>query len=83
MIQGPNVRKLIVRKMTLIMVPACGGLQSVASCLTRPGGIEQAAREASDWVETVLSSVKSSLDNPYGDDDEAIAGEILSKAGLK
>jgi hypothetical protein len=35
------------------------------------------AREATAWVEQALAAVKSARDNPYGDDDEAIAGEIL------
>jgi hypothetical protein len=37
------------------------------------------AREAEAWVEQALAAVKAAPGNPYGNDDEAIAGEILSQ----
>jgi hypothetical protein len=60
--QGPNVRKLIVHKMSLLMIPP---------------GSKEPARDATAWVEQAIAVVKTAPDNPYGDDDEAIAGAIL------
>jgi hypothetical protein len=78
MIQGPNVKKLIVRKMALLIVPRGSntGLGDVVDVL-KGGRLGDVAREATDWVEAALRAVKSASGNPYGDDDEAIAGEIL------
>lgn len=36
-------------------------------------------RQALIKVEDALAAIKSSPDNPYGDDDEVIAGEILRR----
>lgn len=79
--QGPNVKKLIIRKMSLLMVPASTpkgkGMEMAVNALRKPGNIGATAREATAWVEAALEAVRSAPDNPYGDDDEAIAGEIL------
>lgn len=76
---GPNVKKLIVHKMSLLMVPpGCGnGLQTALAALTKPGNLVAVAREATQWVEAAIAVVKTAPDNPYGDDDEAIAETIL------
>jgi hypothetical protein len=77
--QGPNVRKLIVHKMSLLMIPP-GSKEPFATALdalTKPGNIGDTARDATAWVEQAIAVVKTAPDNPYGDDDEAIAGAIL------
>lgn len=75
--QGPNVKKLICHKMALLMVPSGAGFADGLRELTTPGNIGKRAREATEWVEQATVVVKTAPDNPYGDDDEAIAGEIL------
>ncbi len=77
--QGPNVKRLIAHKMSLLMVPpGCGtGLKTAIEALTKPGNIVAVALEATAWVEQALTLVKTAPGNPFGDDDEAIAGEIL------
>lgn len=75
--QGPNVRKLIAHKMSLLMVPAGGGLATALQALTKPGNLAAVAKEATAWVEAAIAVVKTAPDNPYGEDDEAIAGAIL------
>lgn len=77
--QGPNVKKLIVRKMSMLMVPKGAGLQDVMQSLTSPGNIGEAAKQATEWVESAIAAVKTAPDNPYGREDEAIAGEILRR----
>jgi hypothetical protein len=86
--QGPNVKKLIAHKMSLIMVPpGCGDGKHAAAgvaiaALMAPGNIGKVAREATAWVEAAIAAVKSAPDNPYTD-DEAIAGEILRQIELR
>lgn len=76
--QGPNVKKLIVHKMTLDMVPTGAGIGDV---IEKFGDLAGYARRATEWVEVALRAVKAAPDNPYGEDDEAIAAEILRKLG--
>jgi hypothetical protein len=61
------------------MVPAGGGLAPATRALAEPGSIERHAREAAGWVQGAIAVVKSAPDNHHGDDDEAIAGEILRR----
>lgn len=79
--QGPNVRRLIASKMSLIMIPpgTGSGLATAVRTMLKPGGIGDAAKEATEWVRQAIAAVKAAPDNPYGDDDEAIAGEILRR----
>jgi hypothetical protein len=85
--QGPNVKALIIRKMSLIMIPADTpkgqALATGVRALTTTGNIGVVAREATEWVEKALALVKRSKHNPFGDDDEAIAGDILRRIGGK
>jgi hypothetical protein len=74
---GPNVKRLIIRKMAIDMVPPGGGINDALATMIRPGGIEEHARSATAWVEAALAAVKAAPGNPFGGDDEAIAAEIL------
>jgi hypothetical protein len=76
-VQGPNVKKLIVHKLSLDAVPAGGGLTSAIEFLSDPKRITDGARAATSWVETAIAAVKAAPGNTFGDNDEAIAGEIL------
>ena len=82
MVQGPNVKRLIAHKMSLLMVPPGGGLHTALAALTKPGNVGNVAREATDWVETAIAAVKAAPDNPYPD-DEVIAGEILRQIAVR
>jgi hypothetical protein len=75
--QGPNVKKLIIRRMSMLMVPDGGGLADALKSLSSAENIGGIAREATDWVMAALAAVKMSPGNVHDDDDEAIAGEIL------
>lgn len=71
---GPNVKKLIITKMARDMVPDGGGLADGINALQ---DTTTYARTATKWVHCVIQEVKDARNNPYGDDDEAIAAEIL------
>lgn len=75
--QGPNVKRLICHKLSVDAVPAGGGFASAIEFLSDQERIINGARAATDWVQTAIAAVKAAPGNPYGDDDEAIAGEIL------
>ncbi|MFA5767618.1 MAG: hypothetical protein WC919_06875 [Candidatus Paceibacterota bacterium] len=76
---GPNVRKLICHRMSSIIVPPNGGPKDVFEAITTPNKLTQIAKESAVWVEEALAAIKSAPDNPFGGDDEAIAGEILRR----
>jgi hypothetical protein len=77
---GPNVRRLIIRKMSLLVIPAGSGKDSLAlgaEIFTDRNKFQSVALEASAFVQAAIDVMKTAPDNPYGDDDEAIAGAIL------
>lgn len=77
---GPNVKRLIIRKMSLLAIPIGSGDDGFSlglEALTNRGKFTSIAAEASDWVRKAVAVMKTAPDNPYGDDDEAIAGAIL------
>lgn len=79
---GPNVRRLIAIKMAKDAITSGGGFADGMKYLTSPG-LGQRAQEAAKWVEEAIRTVKSAPDNPWGDDDEAIAGELVKRIEAK
>lgn len=78
---GPNAKKLVARKFSLLSIPEGGGLHSAIAVLTSPDRMASLMKEAKEWVAAAIELVKSAPDNPYGDNDEAIAGAILKQIG--
>jgi hypothetical protein len=76
-----NFDKLVVYKIFLIAVPPDGGLNDALGLFLTPGYLGDVAAQATDWAKAAIAAVKESPDNPYGDDDEAIAGEIMRRVG--
>lgn len=77
---GPNVRRLIARKMALLAIPAGSGKDSFSrglDVITDRKKFASVAQDAAAWVKEAVAVMKTAPDNPYGDDDEAIAGAIL------
>lgn len=79
MMHGPNVKRLIVHKMSVDAVPNNGGPADAIRFLTTPGAVTQSAKAASAWVEEAIRVVRLAAEpNPWKQaDDEAIAGELL------
>jgi tRNA G18 (ribose-2'-O)-methylase SpoU len=51
--QGPNVRRLIATKMSVLMIPPNTGKDALAvgiEAIKKPGNVGAVAREATDWV---------------------------------
>jgi hypothetical protein len=77
--QGPNVKRLIAHRMSVVIVPSGGGLPDALQAMTSPGRLVEIGREATAWVRQAIDAVIAAPGNPYGNDDEAIAGEILQR----
>lgn len=69
---GPNVLRLTTLFATRNVHSLGDGLDVIAN-------IEDRTREALAMVELALYAVKTAPDNPFGDNDEQIAGMIIAK----
>lgn len=78
---GPNVRRLIARKMSLDAIPAGGGLAAGLSFLTNREAVIAGAKSAADWVKTALRAVREAASpNPWAlSSDEEIAAYLLTE----
>lgn len=76
---GPNLKRLMAHKMAIDAVPPGGGLFSALDVLMSPKKMQESAQSALEWSILAVNAVRCAVDNPYGDDEEVIAGEILSK----
>jgi hypothetical protein len=74
---------LVARKISLLAIVDDQGFEGALAFLKSPALMVAAAKEAEAFVASAIAAVKSAPDNPYGDDDEAIAGEILRKIEAK
>lgn len=79
MTHGPNVNRLIVERMSYLAVPKNGGLADVVRLFTEEGRLAAVCKQATADIEHALAVAKTARPNPYGDDDEAIAAEILRR----
>ncbi len=78
---GPNVRKLIARKMSLDAVPKGGGFNDALNFLSDKSNITESAKRAAKWVQLAIQTLRQAGEpNPWKDaDDETIAKEFLRK----
>ncbi len=82
---GPNVKKLIIHKMSLDAIPSGGGVADGLKFFMDKERISRTLREANEWVKQALFVVRNAMEpNPFKNStDEDIAGEILRKIGEK
>jgi len=76
---GPNEKKLIFQKMSRDAIPSGGGVADGVRFLADSNRVKKTLKAATQWVSESISAVQQSDDNPYGDDREAICGEILRR----
>jgi hypothetical protein len=76
---GPNVAKLIIKFIVREAVPPGGGLASGLEFFSNPERRKQVLKSAEAKTIQAIQLIKSAPDNPFGDDDEQIAGELLSQ----
>jgi hypothetical protein len=77
----PNVKKLIIHKMSVDAVPAGGGIGDALKFLTTPGSIGKGWKEAAEWIESAIMVIRQAAEpNPWKDSsDEEIAGYLLQR----
>jgi hypothetical protein len=73
----PNFKRLVAHRLSVEAVPAGGGLAAALDALTTPDKLAAIAASSRAWVAEAIAVVKTAPDNPFGDDDELIAGEVL------
>ena len=75
---GENVRKLMFKFVAKDSIPAGGGLLDGIQFLTSPN-LRERMKKATERTFAAIDAIKAAPDNQWGDDDEAIAGAILSE----
>lgn len=76
---GPNVKKVATLFMSKDAVPDGGGLLDGVKFLSNPKKIAESYKASVQKVWKNIDEIKAIPSNPYGDDDEAIAGAMLDK----
>jgi len=76
-ILGPNMKKFLARVMARKAIPPGGGFADGIDFI-KSGKMGQVARESLDWIDEQIRDIQAAPDNTYGDDEETIAGAILS-----
>jgi len=74
---GPNVNKLIIERLSCLAIPRDGGLADGIKLFTEAGLLPKLLKQAEADIMHCLAVAKTANPNPYGNDDEAIAAEIL------
>jgi hypothetical protein len=73
---GPNAKKLLTHFAARIAIPPGGGLAAGIEAMSRLGDV---TREALAQMDQAIAAVRAAPDNPYGADEETIAGAILGE----
>lgn len=76
---GPNVKRLLAHFMAYEAIPSGGGIGDGIDFLTNPERRHNGLEKAMSNLKAALYAVKHASDNPYGEDDEAIAAAILDR----
>lgn len=76
---GPNVKKLLILKMSKDAIPDGGGLAAGLNFLSSKESIMSGFRAAREWTEMAIQAVREAAEpNPWKNaTDETIAGELL------
>lgn len=76
---GPNAKKLLAHFIAHEAIPSGGGIGDGINFLVDPERRHSGLERATANLKAALNAVKSAPDNPYGEDDEAIAAAILDR----
>lgn len=76
---GTNVTKLITQFIAHEAIPAGGGIASAVEFFQNAERRKQVLTAAETKAIRVIELIKTAPDNPFGNDDELIAGELLKK----
>jgi hypothetical protein len=76
---GPNLKKLMIHFMAVDAVPPGGGLQSAVDLIMSPNGLRDSAMRSLAQALAAIDAMRAAPDNPYGNDEEIIAGEFVKQ----
>lgn len=76
---GPYVTRLMMRCVAREAVPKGGGMSDAIQFFTDEKHRKAVLQRAETAAMNMLVAVKQARDNPYGEDNEAIAEAILAK----
>jgi len=78
---GPNVKRLLIQKMSHAAIPDGAGLAAGLEFLSSKESIMKGYKAAEQWVKDAFDIVRSAADpNPYRESsDEEIAGVLLKR----
>jgi len=78
---GPNMTKLIIRFMAREAIPPRGGIADGLEFFKNPEHRKEVMAKAEANAIAAIQLIKAAPDNPFGDNDEEIAGILLKKIG--
>ena len=73
---GPNAKRLLARFAARIAIPPGGG---IADGIEAIKNLAEVTRRAVIQMDQAIAAVRAAPDNPYGEDEETIAGVILAQ----
>lgn len=79
MTYGPNMKKLLTQFIAREAIPPGEGLNAGLAFFTDEEHRKQVIEKAEVKMNDAIKAVKTAFDNPYGDDDEAIAEAVLKQ----
>lgn len=79
MTHGPNVAKLIMQFVVREAIPPGGGIDDGVDFFMNQEKRRRILAKAEGEAIAAIALIKAAPDNPYGDDDEIIAGVLLAR----
>lgn len=76
---GANLKRLLAMRVAREAIPPGGGLGAGIDFLLNPERVKETTHKALEWCDQAIAAVRVAPDNPYGDDEETIAGVILEQ----
>lgn len=78
---GKNMKRLLAVRVSREAIPPGGGFAAGLDFLMNPERMKEVTRQSLEWCDQAIAAVRAAPDNPYGDDEETIAGVILAQLG--
>jgi hypothetical protein len=82
---GPNVKKLMIIKTSLVAIPKGGSVADGVKFLSDKDGIIRTMKESYQWVKASIELIRLAKEpNPFKNaDEETIAGELVRRVEEK
>jgi hypothetical protein len=76
---GPNMKRLMAYAAAKESISPGGGMADALQAIATPGRLVEITRNALAFADAAVAVMRTAPDNPYGEDEEAIAGAILAE----